>query len=100
MKFLAVLTPPPSIYCGCSTKKTFWEDNFTPMNMISCGRINVRKHRDIKDGEKYMILDIYSKIDCMNKREVTSSESKDSIGIPGKGLNRSLDLTTKSPNNK
>ena len=28
MKFLAVVTPP-SIYHGCSTQKTFWEENFT-----------------------------------------------------------------------
>ena len=25
MKFLAVVTPPASIYHGCSTQKTFWE---------------------------------------------------------------------------
>ena len=28
MKFLVVLTPP-SIYYGCSTQKTFWEEKFT-----------------------------------------------------------------------
>ena len=28
MKFLAVVTPP-SIYHGCSTRKTFWEEKFT-----------------------------------------------------------------------
>ena len=28
MKFLVVVTPP-SIYHGCSTRKTFWEEKFT-----------------------------------------------------------------------
>ena len=28
MMFLVVVTPP-SIYHGCSTQKTFWEENFT-----------------------------------------------------------------------
>ena len=56
MKILAVVTPP-SIYHGCFNQKTFWEENFilgefTPVNMKNCGRHNVRKHRDIKNGEK------------------------------------------------
>ena len=32
MKLLAVVTSP-SIYRGCSAQKTFWEDNFSPVNM-------------------------------------------------------------------
>ena len=28
MNLLAVVTPP-SVYHGCSTRKTFWEENFT-----------------------------------------------------------------------
>ena len=28
MKFVVVVTPP-SIYHGCSTRKTFWEEKFT-----------------------------------------------------------------------
>ena len=35
--------------------------------------------------EKYIILDISSKLDCMDKREFNSSESKDYMGRPGKG---------------
>ena len=62
MKLLAVVTPP-SIYHGCSTRKTFGEEKFTigefsAVNMKNCGRQNVRKHRDIKDSEKYVTLDI------------------------------------------
>ena len=55
MKLLAVVTPL-SFYRGCSNWKTFWEKKFTlakfsPVNMKSCSRRNVRKHKDIKNGE-------------------------------------------------
>ena len=59
MKFLVVT--PPSIYHGCSTRMTFWEEKFTgkkqdcfePVNMRNCGKLNFRKHREIKDsGER------------------------------------------------
>ena len=72
MEFLAVVIPPPYIYDGLSTRKTFLENKFIPVNMTSCGRRNVRKCRDIKNGEKWIILAIYSKLYCMYKREVTS----------------------------
>ena len=53
-KILSVVTPP-SIYYGCSTQKTLWEEKFTgeakftlgefsDVNMENCRRINVRKH--------------------------------------------------------
>ena len=100
MTLLAVVTSPPAIYHGCSTWNNFWEEKFTPVNMKSCVRINVRKHKEINNGEKYIILDISSKLDFLDKREVTSSESKDFMGISGKGLTTSLDISTKSSNNK
>ena len=58
MKLLEVLTPP-SIYHGWSNRKTFWEEkftlgDFTPVNMKNCGRSNVRKYREIQNGEKYI----------------------------------------------
>ena len=96
MNFLAVVTPPPAIDHGCPNRKTFWEEKFKPVNMISCGRRNVRKHREIKNGEKYIILDISSNLHCLDKRKVTSSESKDCMGRPGKGLTISLDIRTKN----
>ena len=40
--------------------------------MKSCGRQNVRKYRDIHNGEQYIILYKYSKVDFMEKREFTS----------------------------
>ena len=62
MKLLVILTPP-SIYHGCSTRKTFWEEEFTlgeftAVNMKNCGRYNVRKHIEIKDSDEYITLDI------------------------------------------
>ena len=58
MKFLVV--GPPSIYHGCSTRKTFWEEKFTgkkqdsfePANMRNCGKRNFMKHREIKDSDE------------------------------------------------
>ena len=64
MKLLAFVTPP-SIYRGCSTRKTFWEDKFTgkenlflSVNMKNGGRRKVRKHKEIKGRDKYDTLDI------------------------------------------
>ena len=45
-------------------------------------------------------MDISIKIDCMEKKEVTSSESKDYMVIPGEGMTTSLALRTKIRNNK
>ena len=75
MKLLPVLTPP-SIYHGGSNWKTFWEEKFTSekkftlgefkdVNMKNCGRCNIRKHRDIKGGYKYVTLDISLKFDSL-----------------------------------
>ena len=55
---------PLSIYHGFSYQKTFWEENFTgaenftpgefsAMNMKNCGCRNIRKHKEIKVGDKY-----------------------------------------------
>ena len=86
MEFLAVVTPP-SIYHGCSARKTLWEGKFTgkkylfqSMNMKNCGRRKVSKHKEIKGSDKcvtlniYDILNISEKFDNMNKMETTSSE--------------------------
>ena len=80
MKLLVVVTPP-SIYHGCSTQKTFWEENFIgkkqdlfeSVNMRNCGQRNVRKHKEIKDSDErvtlnmYEILNISEKFDNMDK---------------------------------
>ena len=62
IKLLEFITPP-SIYNGYFTRKTFWEEKFTvgeftPVNMKCFDSRNVRKHREIKDSDKYIILDI------------------------------------------
>ena len=79
MTFLVVVTPP-SIYHGCSTRKTFWEEKFTgkqdffqSVNMKNCGRRKVRKHKEIKGSDKcvtlniYEVLNISEKFDSLNK---------------------------------
>ena len=65
MKFLVVVTPP-SIYHGCSTRKTFWEEKFTgkqnlfqSVSMKTFGLRKVRKHKDIKGSDKCVTLNIY-----------------------------------------
>ena len=75
MTILSVLTTP-SIYHGCSTRKTFWEETFTPVNMIFCSYANVRENREIKNGEKYITLDMYLNFGSLDKMKITSSEPK------------------------
>ena len=74
MKFLEIATPPPpDIYHGCSTRKMFWEEKFILTNMTSFGRRNIRKHREINNGDQYIILDTSSNLDFLYKSEVNSS---------------------------
>ena len=79
MHLLVVVTPTPVIYDGCSAQKPLWEDKFTPVNMTSCVRRNVRKHRELKEFEQYITLETSFELDCMYKREVTSSELRNYI---------------------
>ena len=78
MKFLAVVTSP-SIYYGCSARKTLWEGKFTgkeslflSVNTKNCGSRNVRKHKEIRGSDKYVTFDISDKFDSLNKMETTS----------------------------
>ena len=102
MKLLSVVTPP-SIYHGCSSRKTFWEENFTgeekftlgefsAVNMKNCGRRNVRKHRYIKGSDKYVTLEISLDFDSLNKIKIISPESKVQLGRSGKGFITSLSI--------
>ena len=110
MKLLAVATPP-SIYHGCSTRKTPWEENFTgeekftlgefsAVKMKICDCRNVRKHKDIKGSDKYVNLDISLKSDSLEKMKITSSESKYNLVESGKGLIASLGFKTRASPNK
>ena len=87
MKVLEVVTPL-SIYHFCSTGNIFWggkfkgEENFTlgdfyAVNMKNCGRINVRKYKDIKGSDKYVTLDISLKLVSLDKMRIKSLEPKD-----------------------
>ena len=106
MNILAVVTPP-YIYHGLSTMKTFWEEHFTgeekftlgeftAVKLKNCGCRNVRKHREIKNSDKYTTLEISLKFGSLDKMGITSSEPKDNLGISGKGLITSLGLKAKS----
>ena len=113
MKFLVVVSPP-SIYHGCSTRKTFWEEKFTgkkqdlfvSVNIRNCGQINVSKHREIKDIDEHVtlnmneILKISEEFDNLDKMETTSSESKVKMEGSGKWLVTALDLKTKARSTK
>ena len=108
MKFLVFVTPL-SIYHGCSTRKTFWEEKFTgkkylyeSMNMKNCGCRKVMNHNKIKSSDKCVTLNIYGilsiseKFDDLNKMETTSSESKVELEVSGKGLVTPLAIKTKA----
>ena len=106
MKFLVVVRPQ-SIYHGCSTRKTFWEEKFTvkqdlflSVNMRNCGRRKVSKHKEIKGSDKFVTLNISEKFDSLNKMETTSSDSKVELERSGKGLVTALDLKTKATSKK
>ena len=66
------------------------------MNMKNCGRQKVRKHKEIKDSEKCVTLNISDKFDSLNKMETTSSDSKVELERSGKGLVTALALKTKA----
>ena len=78
----------------------FWGEKFTPVNMTSCGRRNIWKHKEIKNGEQYIVLDISSKLHFMDRREFNSSESRNYTIKAGEGLTTYLDLRTKGTNKK
>ena len=117
MKFL-VFFAPPSIYHGCSTRKTFWEEKFTgkkqdffvSMNTRNCGQRNVRKHREFKGSDErvtlkayenmYEILKFSEKFVNLDKMETSSSESKVKMEGSGKWLVTALVVNTKARSTK
>ena len=106
MKLLSVVTPP-SIYHGCSTRKTFWGEKFTgkenmflAVDMKNCGCRNVRKHKVIKGSNKYVTLDISSTFESLENMKITSSESKGKLEISGEWLITSLIFKTKARSQK
>ena len=65
------------------------------MNMKSFGCHKVRKHKEIKDSDKYVTLDVSSKFESLEKMKTTISESKGKSERSGKGLVASLGFNTK-----
>ena len=63
--------------------------------MKCCGRRIVRKHRYIKGSDKCVTLEILLEFDILEKMKSTSIESKDNLGIPGKGLITFLGIKAK-----
>ena len=71
------------------------------MNLQSCRRLSFRIHKEINKGEQCVTLEIYLKIDCIDKREATTSGSKNYVRIAGKCLTTALNIRTKRrPNEK
>ena len=110
MNILSVVTPQ-SVYHGCSTRKTFWEEKFigeekftlgefSAVNMKNCGHRNVKKHIEIKVSDKYVTLNISLKFDSLDKMIITSSYSRVKLGISGNGLITSLGIKAKTRPNK
>ena len=70
--------------------------------MRNCGQRNVRKHREIKDSDEHVtlnmneILKISEEFDNLDKMETTSSGSKVKIEVSGKWLVTALALKTKA----
>ena len=64
------------------------------MNIQNCGRFNVSKHREIKNGEKCITLDISLDFGSLDKIKITSSEPKYYLERSGKGLITSMGIKT------
>ena len=104
INLLAVVTPP-SIYHGCSTQKTFWEEKstlsgFITVNIICFGCRNVMKHKEIDNGEKYITLDISLEFGYLEKIKIISSEPNGYLGRSVKGLITSMGIKTIVRSNK
>ena len=63
--------------------------------MKNCGRLNVRKYKEIKGSDYYVTLDISLKFYNLDKMKITSSESKGKLERLGQGLITSLGLKAK-----
>ena len=106
MNFLAVV-PPPSIYHGCSTRKTFWEEKFTGKedfflsvnmkNVVISISGNTRLSGVLASTSPWTS---HPKFDTLDKMKITSSESKVKLERSGKGLITSLGFQAKARSQK
>ena len=65
------------------------------MNIAHFCRRNVRKDREIKGSDNYVTFEILLKFDSLYKIKITTSESKDNLERPIKGLITALGLKSK-----
>ena len=70
------------------------------MNMKNGGSHNVRKHREIKNGEKYITLDTSLKFGSLDKMKIASSEPEYYLGRSGEGFITSQSLKTSGRSKK
>ena len=54
------------------------------------------EHKEIKGSDKYVTLEILSEFESLDKMKITSSESKGTLEISGKGLITSLAFKAKA----
>ena len=79
---------------------------FVYVNMRYCGQRDVRKHREIKDSDERVtlnmnkIMKILEEFDNLDNMETTSSESKVKMEVSGQWLVTALDLKTKARSKK
>ena len=64
------------------------------MNMKIYGRLNVEKHRNINNSDKYITVYILLKFRSLENIIITSSEPKDYFGRSGTRLITSLGIKT------
>ena len=64
------------------------------MNIKNCGCRNVRKHREVNNGVKYITFDIYLEFSSLDRMKITYSDPKDYLVRPEKGLINSMVLKT------
>ena len=62
--------------------------------MKNGGRWNVRNHREINNGDKYITLDVSLNFGSLDKMKIIYSEQKYYLVWPGKGFINSLGIKT------
>ena len=68
--------------------------------MKNCVRRNIKKHRDIKDDEKYITLEISLHFGSLDRMKIKSSEPKYYLRVSGNRFITSLGLKTIRRSNK
>ena len=70
------------------------------MDLKNCRCCNVRRHKEINNGEQYIVLEIYLELGTSDKREISSLGPKYYVRRSSKGLTTSLTLKTRKISSK